>query len=68
MLLGALLLRSSSPNTFGGPDLAFGLGRSETNFHMEPNRGITLDDVVGVNEAKHISSRLLMSQSLGVIA
>ncbi|KAL4577827.1 hypothetical protein LXL04_013941 [Taraxacum kok-saghyz] len=52
LFLGALLLRSSSPNTPGGPNLPFGLGRSKAKFQMEPNTGITFDDVAGVDEAK----------------
>nr|XP_043634408.1 ATP-dependent zinc metalloprotease FTSH 6, chloroplastic-like [Erigeron canadensis] len=52
ILLGALLLRSSAPNTPGGPNLPFGLGRSKAKFQMEPNTGITFDDVAGVDEAK----------------
>ncbi|KAD5960730.1 hypothetical protein E3N88_12202 [Mikania micrantha] len=52
MLLGALLLRSSSSNTPGWSNLPFGLGRSKAKFQMEPNTGITFDDVAGVDEAK----------------
>ncbi|KAM0067909.1 putative peptidase M41, AAA+ ATPase domain, ATPase, AAA-type, core, peptidase, FtsH [Helianthus debilis subsp. tardiflorus] len=52
ILLGTLLLRSSSPNTPGGPNLPFGLGRSKAKFQMEPNTGITFDDVAGIDEAK----------------
>nr|GEV08727.1 ATP-dependent zinc metalloprotease FTSH 6, chloroplastic [Tanacetum cinerariifolium] len=52
LFLGALLLRSSSQNTPGGPNLPFGLGRSKAKFQMEPNTGITFDDVAGVDEAK----------------
>ncbi|CAH1439178.1 unnamed protein product [Lactuca virosa] len=52
ILLGALLFRSSSPNTPGGPNLPFGLGRSKAKFQMEPNTGITFDDVAGIDEAK----------------
>ncbi|KAL8211234.1 hypothetical protein R6Q57_005671 [Mikania cordata] len=51
MLLGALLLRSSS-NTPGWSNLPFGLGSSKAKFQMEPNTGITFDDVAGVDEAK----------------
>ncbi|CAN4078468.1 unnamed protein product [Withania somnifera] len=51
ILLGSLLLRSSS-NTPGGPNLPFGLGRSKAKFQMEPNTGVTFDDVAGVDEAK----------------
>ncbi|XP_060192811.1 ATP-dependent zinc metalloprotease FTSH 6, chloroplastic [Lycium barbarum] len=52
ILLGSLLLRSSSLNTPGGPNLPFGLGRSKAKFQMEPNTGVTFDDVAGVDEAK----------------
>ncbi|KAJ9540925.1 hypothetical protein OSB04_027431 [Centaurea solstitialis] len=52
IFLGALLLRSSSTNTPGGPNLPFGLGRSKAKFQMEPNTGITFDDVAGADEAK----------------
>ncbi|KAF3329191.1 ATP-dependent zinc metalloprotease FTSH 6 [Carex littledalei] len=51
LFLGTLLLRSSI-NTPGGPNLPFGLGRSKAKFQMEPNTGITFDDVAGVDEAK----------------
>ncbi|KAJ7970993.1 ATP-dependent zinc metalloprotease ftsh chloroplastic-like [Quillaja saponaria] len=51
ILLGSLLLRSST-NTPGGPNLPFGLGRSKAKFQMEPNTGVTFDDVAGVDEAK----------------
>lgn len=52
LLLGSLLLRSSSSNSPGGPNLPFGLGRSKAKFQMEPNTGVTFDDVAGVDEAK----------------
>ncbi|GAB4855281.1 ATP-dependent zinc metalloprotease FTSH 6, chloroplastic [Ancistrocladus abbreviatus] len=52
LLLGALLLRTSTPNPPGGPNLPFGLGRSKAKFQMEPNTGVTFDDVAGVDEAK----------------
>ncbi|XP_030954247.1 ATP-dependent zinc metalloprotease FTSH 6, chloroplastic [Quercus lobata] len=52
ILLGLLLLRTSSTNTPGGPNLPFGLGRSKAKFQMEPNTGVTFDDVAGVDEAK----------------
>ncbi|KAF3320096.1 ATP-dependent zinc metalloprotease FTSH 6 [Carex littledalei] len=51
LFLGSLLLRSSI-NTPGGPNLPFGLGRSKAKFQMEPNTGITFDDMAGVDEAK----------------
>lgn len=52
ILLGSLLLRTSSTNTPGGPNLPFGLGRSKAKFQMEPNTGVRFDDVAGVDEAK----------------
>ncbi|XP_019182694.1 PREDICTED: ATP-dependent zinc metalloprotease FTSH 6, chloroplastic [Ipomoea nil] len=53
VLIGiSLLLRSSSSNSPGGPNLPFGLGRSKAKFQMEPNTGITFEDVAGVDEAK----------------
>ncbi|KAK2351922.1 FtsH extracellular protease family [Trifolium repens] len=52
ILLGSLLLRSSRNNPVGGPNLPFGLGRSKAKFEMEPNTGVTFEDVAGVDEAK----------------
>ncbi|KAL0735850.1 hypothetical protein Bca4012_012060 [Brassica carinata] len=52
VLLGSLLLASSSNRTPAGPNLPFGLGRSKAKFQMEPNTGITFEDVAGVDEAK----------------
>ncbi|KAL9225653.1 hypothetical protein vseg_001551 [Gypsophila vaccaria] len=52
MFLGLLLLRSSGRNVPGGPNLPFGLGRSKAKFQMEPNTGVTFNDVAGVDEAK----------------
>lgn len=52
ILLGTLLLRAGGSNTPGGPNLPFGLGRSKAKFQMEPNTGVTFDDVAGVDEAK----------------
>ncbi|CAL5037683.1 unnamed protein product [Urochloa decumbens] len=51
----ALIWRSitmNSPPGAGGPNLPFGLGKSKAKFQMEPNTGITFDDVAGVDEAK----------------
>ncbi|KAH7652550.1 Peptidase FtsH protein [Dioscorea alata] len=50
LLLGTLLFRGSSET--GSPNLPFGLGRSKAKFQMEPNTGVTFDDVAGVDEAK----------------
>ncbi|XP_027351682.1 ATP-dependent zinc metalloprotease FTSH 6, chloroplastic [Abrus precatorius] len=52
LLLGSLLLRTSINNPGGGPNLPFGLGRSKAKFQMEPNTGVTFEDVAGVDEAK----------------
>lgn len=53
ILLGTFLLtRPPSNIRGGGPNLPFGLGRSKAKFEMEPNTGITFDDVAGVDEAK----------------
>ncbi|VVB14561.1 unnamed protein product [Arabis nemorensis] len=52
ILLGSLILTSSSRRIPGGPNLPFGIGRSKAKFEMEPNTGITFDDVAGVDEAK----------------
>ncbi|XP_056847098.1 ATP-dependent zinc metalloprotease FTSH 6, chloroplastic [Raphanus sativus] len=52
LLLGSLLLSSSSNRYPSGPSLPFGLGRSKAKFQMEPNTGITFEDVAGVDEAK----------------
>ncbi|CAM8906087.1 unnamed protein product [Rhodiola kirilowii] len=52
ILIGTLLLRQSSTNTTGGPNLPFGLGRSKAKFQMEPSTGVTFDDVAGIDEAK----------------
>ncbi|CAM8903509.1 unnamed protein product [Rhodiola kirilowii] len=52
ILIGTLLLRQSSTNTPGGPNLPFGLGRSKAKFQMEPSTGVTFDDVAGIDEAK----------------
>ncbi|XP_020090340.1 ATP-dependent zinc metalloprotease FTSH 6, chloroplastic [Ananas comosus] len=52
LLLGSLFLRNSYLNNPGGPNLPFGLGRSKAKFEMEPNTGVTFDDVAGVDEAK----------------
>ncbi|GMN42232.1 hypothetical protein TIFTF001_011441 [Ficus carica] len=53
LLFGSLLLSSSGPNSpAGGPNLPFGLGKSKAKFQMEPNTGVTFNDVAGVDEAK----------------
>lgn len=53
LFLASLFLRSTRMNNpGGGPNLPFGLGESKAKFQMEPNTGITFDDVAGVDEAK----------------
>ncbi|WOG84409.1 hypothetical protein DCAR_0103592 [Daucus carota subsp. sativus] len=52
LFIGSLLLRSSTNSPGGGPNLPFGLGRSKAKFEMEPNTGVTFNDVAGVEEAK----------------
>ncbi len=36
----------------GGPGNPLAFGKSKAKFQMEPNTGITFDDVAGVDEAK----------------
>ncbi|KAF3780647.1 ATP-dependent zinc metalloprotease [Nymphaea thermarum] len=36
----------------GGPGFPLGIGQSKAKFQMEPNTGVTFDDVAGVDEAK----------------
>jgi MYXO-CTERM domain-containing protein len=57
LLVGGLFLlsrRSGGAGGMGGPGgnnpLAF--GRSKARFQMEPNTGVTFEDVAGVDEAK----------------
>ncbi|TVU11941.1 hypothetical protein EJB05_45552, partial [Eragrostis curvula] len=54
LFLVSLFVRSrmNNPGAGGGPGLPFGLGKSKAKFQMEPNTGITFDDVAGVDEAK----------------
>ncbi|KAL2942913.1 ATP-dependent zinc metalloprotease FTSH 6 chloroplastic [Bienertia sinuspersici] len=52
ILLGTILLRTSRSNIPGAPNLPFGLGRSKAKFQMEPNTGVTFNDIAGVDEAK----------------
>ncbi|XP_028759792.1 ATP-dependent zinc metalloprotease FTSH 6, chloroplastic-like [Neltuma alba] len=52
ILLASLFFRTSTNNPAGGPNLPFGLSRSKAKFEMEPNTGVTFDDVAGVDEAK----------------
>ena len=56
LLVGGLFLLSRRGGGVGGPGggpgnpLAF--GKSKAKFQMEPNTGVTFDDVAGVDEAK----------------
>eukprot|EP01018_Ginkgo_biloba_P038650 Gb_01797 [translate_table: standard] len=56
ILIGTLLIFSRRSQGGmggpGGPGFPLGLGRSKAKFEMEPNTGITFDDVAGVDEAK----------------
>ena len=56
ILIGTILLYSrrsqSGMGGPGGPRFPLALGRSKEKFEMEPNTGITFDDVAGVEEAK----------------
>merc|ERR1719258_584416 len=40
------------PGGMGGPNNPMAFGKSKAKFQMEPNTGVTFDDVAGVNEAK----------------
>ncbi|XP_078442556.1 ATP-dependent zinc metalloprotease FTSH 2, chloroplastic-like [Wolffia australiana] len=56
LLIGGLffLSRRSSGGAGGpgGPGFPLGIGQSKAKFQMEPNTGVTFDDVAGVDEAK----------------
>ncbi|KAL7129068.1 hypothetical protein ABFS83_13G038600 [Erythranthe nasuta] len=56
LLIGGLFLLSRrSPGGMGGPGgpgFPLGIGQSKAKFQMEPNTGVTFDDVAGVDEAK----------------
>ncbi|CAN8295318.1 unnamed protein product [Cochlearia groenlandica] len=56
ILIGGLFLlsRRSSGGTGGpgGPGFPLQIGQSKAKFQMEPNTGVTFDDVAGVDEAK----------------
>ena len=41
------------PGGMGGPNNPMAFGKSKAKFQMEPNTGVTFDDVAGVNEAKN---------------
>lgn len=55
LLVGGLFLLSRrSQGGMGGPggNNPLNFGKSKAKFQMEPNTGITFDDVAGVDEAK----------------
>ncbi|KAG5251971.1 hypothetical protein OIU76_008187 [Salix suchowensis] len=53
ILIGGLFLLSRrSSGGMGGPGSPLSLGQSKAKFQMEPNTGVTFDDVAGVDEAK----------------
>jgi cell division protease FtsH len=56
LLIGGLFLLSRrSPGGMGGPGgpgFPLQFGQSKAKFQMEPNTGVTFDDVAGVDEAK----------------
>lgn len=56
ILIGTLLIFSRrSQSGLGGPGepgFPLGLGRSKAKFQLEPNTGVTFNDVAGVDEAK----------------
>eukprot|EP00249_Psilotum_nudum_P019480 c27275_g1_i1 orf=353-2476(+) len=56
LLVGSLFLLSRRSQGGmggpGGPGFPLGLGRSKAKMEMEPNTGVTFDDVAGVDEAK----------------
>ncbi|KAH7577074.1 hypothetical protein ACOSP7_002179 [Xanthoceras sorbifolium] len=56
LLIGGLLIlsRGSSGGMGGpgGPGFPLNFGQSKAKFQMEPNTGVTFDDVAGVDEAK----------------
>ncbi|KAK1261948.1 hypothetical protein QJS04_geneDACA021648 [Acorus gramineus] len=55
ILIGGLFLllrRSGGMGGPGGPGFPLGIGQSKAKFQMEPNTGVTFDDVAGVDEAK----------------
>jgi len=61
LLVGGLFLLSrrnggqggpGGPGGMGGPGNPMAFGKSKAKFQMEPNTGVTFDDVAGVDEAK----------------
>ncbi|PNX97854.1 ATP-dependent zinc metalloprotease ftsh chloroplastic-like [Trifolium pratense] len=54
-VIGVLFLlsrRSGGMGGPGGPGFPLAFGQSKAKFQMEPNTGVTFDDVAGVDEAK----------------
>jgi cell division protease FtsH len=54
-VIGVLFLlsrRSGGMGGPGGPGFPMAFGQSKAKFQMEPNTGVTFDDVAGVDEAK----------------
>ncbi|GFS33986.1 FTSH protease 8 [Actinidia rufa] len=49
---GSLLRSSGGMGGPGGPGFPLAFGQSKAKFQMEPNTGVTFDDVAGVDEAK----------------
>lgn len=52
MLTTLFTFSRRAQNTPGGGGFPLGLGRSRAKFDVEPNTGVTFDDVAGVDEAK----------------
>ncbi|XP_057415833.1 ATP-dependent zinc metalloprotease FTSH 2, chloroplastic-like isoform X2 [Lotus japonicus] len=55
ILIGGLFLLMRRPGGMGGPGgpgFPLTFGQSKAKFQMEPNTGVTFDDVAGVDEAK----------------
>ncbi|CAD7696055.1 unnamed protein product [Ostreobium quekettii] len=56
LLVGGLFLlsrRGAQGGMGGGPGNPMNFGKSKAKFEMEPNTGVTFDDVAGVEEAKN---------------
>jgi len=56
LLVGGLFLlsrRGGQGGMGGGPGNPMNFGKSKAKFEMEPNTGVTFDDVAGVEEAKN---------------
>jgi len=60
LLVGGLFLLTrrqqgggGMPGGMGGPNNPMAFGKSKAKFQMEPNTGVTFEDVAGVNEAKN---------------